>query len=922
MYNAGSLGTNHDNFIAATARQDVDVLAINESWLRAGEEGRAPTLPGYNFRHIPRPQGDRSRGGGVGFYIKRHLNARTWPHPVDPLHKLVEQMWITFVLNGRKLAIGTAYRPPWMDVQLFLDAVSDSISSMRSYDNLVLLGDFNINLLNSGDTKTTQFNNFITCFGLTQLVSQPTHFTDTSQTLIDVVCTDMQANSTAIDHVGSLYGHCLVVCNFNVKREKVKPYHVTYRPFKNICDKVLDVDLRSVRWNLITNLGNVNDMVTAFNQQVINLFNVHAPLKTTVIKAQSYPWITDTVKFMMRLRDSAAADFHKNQSDVKKQYYKDLKSIVNKALYFEKVAYFKHNINNKINEPKTLWKNLKNTVLPRKNNELPIIFNNPDTLNKHFLDLPGTSGVTISQLTYFEFHKFNDSVFHLDTISSNQIIKVIKCIKSNAEGIDGINLNMLILTFPYTIDFITSVINTSILTSTFPDIWKLAVVNPLPKVSNPSMLTDLRPISILPCLSKIMEKVVCTQLTAYLENNNILPDVQSGFRKGRSTMTALLDVSDNILDAQDKGMCTLLVLLDFSRAFDCLNINLLLSKLSYYGFDYKTVKWFESYLHNRSQIVKVCCSDGSSHYSEKVQLTRGVPQGSVIGPLLFILYSADIRSHITHCKYHIYADDIQVYISCKPADIDSAIDKLNQDLTTIASWATENCLLLNPNKTKYLVFGSRQQLSGVSITADVELMNTPVERVYEARNLGLIMDCGLRYEKHIAAAIRSCFYKLKVLYTIRPYLSENLRCQLVESLVLSKLNYVDVVFGPRLLAKTKRLIQRVQNACARFCFNIPLRAHVTPFLNSHNILKMQHRRKLHLACLLFGVMKYKTPPYLFNKLCCIKLRERRNCGIQLLTPRHASAAFRGSFRYAASKVWNNIPPPLRNHKFFVPSAEQ
>jgi hypothetical protein len=139
-----------------------------------------------------------------------------------------------------------------------------------------------------------------------------------------------------------------------------------------------------------------------------------------------------------------------------------------------------------------------------------------------------------------------------------------------------------------------------------------------------------------------------------------------------------------------------------------------------------------------------------------------------------------------------------------------------------------------------------------------------------------------------------------------------LRIQLVESLVLSKLNYVDAVFGPRLLAKSKRLIQRVQNACARFCFNIPSRAHVTPFLNKHNILKMQHRRKLHLACLLFGVIKYEAPKYLFEKLSGSRLRGKRQCGIQLLTPRHASAAFRGSFRYVATKCWNNIPPPIRN----------
>ncbi|KAJ8708229.1 hypothetical protein PYW07_007757 [Mythimna separata] len=193
-------------------------------------------------------------------------------------------------------------------------------------------------------------------------------------------------------------------------------------------------------------------------------------------------------------------------------------------------------------------------------------------------------------------------------------------------------------------------------------------------------------------------------------------------------------------------------------------------------------------------------------------------------------------------------------------------------------------------------------------------MGEQIGRVYEAKNLGLVMDEDLRFEKHVADSVRNCFYRLKVLYKMRPYLSEALREQLVETLVLSRLNYADTVYGPRLLARTDRLIQRVQNACARFCYNIPRRTHVTPYLNKHFTLKMKSRRKLHLACLLFGVVKYQKPDYLFNKLSWLTSRRecgRRQCSQQLSTQSCGTAAFRGSFRYAASKVWNNLPPPIR-----------
>lgn len=917
LYNAGSLGTNHDNFIASVARSNLDFLAVNETWLKIGEEEKAPEVPGYKLRHVPRPKGKRSRGGGVGFFIRRNCNmcVRTYVHPVDPLHRSVEQMWLTLTLGGKKIVIGTAYRPPWMDIDVFFDAISDTISSIPNYDNLILLADMNINFLITDDSRTRRLINFLECFNLTQQVTEPTHFTNTSQTLIDVICTDLSARKVTLEHVGSLFGHCLVMCEFKIKREKLKPCTISYRPKKNINLVNFNNDLKSSNWNEISSYNNVNEMVRSLNAIVVSLFDLHAPVKSVIVKHQSYPWITDVIKLMMKLRDEAAAVYHKTNSETKKEYYKSLKSVVKTAIFIEKSTYFKYNINNNIHDSKHLWKSLKNTILPKNNTELPSFFNDPNLINHHFLHIPGKVDVSISQLTYYEHNKFSDAVFHIEPITLDRMLNIIKKLKSNAEGCDTISLDMLTMTFPDTVESIRDIINTSIATCTFPDIWKLAIVRPLPKHSAPVELKDLRPISILPCMSKIMEKAVCVQLTAFIENNCILPEAQSGFRKGRSTTTALLDVTDTILCDQDQGMGTLLVLLDFSRAFDSLNLNLLLSKLNYYGFDSEALRWFNSYLSHRCQCVKLNLSDGSTLTSDIVPVRRGVPQGSILGPLLFILYSADIAAHIVHCKFHIYADDIQVYISFKPSEVDSAIEQLNEDLGRIAAWSVDNCLLLNPLKTKLLVVGSVHQLATMRPTTKVMLMGEQIERIYEARNLGLLMDSNLRFEKHVANTVRSCFYKLKVLYKIRPYIIENLRVRLVESLILSKLNYVDIVIGPRLLVKTQRLVQRVQNACARFCFNVPSRAHVTPYLNKNLLLKMKHRRKHHLACLLFGIIKHERPSYLFEKLrwsCNQRPRAARQCAPQLLTHRHRSMAFRGSFRYSASKCWNNIPPPIRN----------
>lgn len=216
-----------------------------------------------------------------------------------------------------------------------------------------------------------------------------------------------------------------------------------------------------------------------------------------------------------------------------------------------------------------------------------------------------------------------------------------------------------------------------------------------------------------------------------------------------------------------------------------------------------------------------------------------------------------------------------------------------------------------------MLVGTRDKVGKTnSVNNNIKIIvdGVAVDSTADARNLGLCMDRHLRFEKHISECVRNCMYRLKLLYKIRPYLSEDVRIMLCESLILSRLNYSDVVYGPCLLSRTKKLIQRVQNACGRFCFYVPPRSHITPFLNSSNLMKMSARRKLHLSVLLFGVIHSKTPRYLYDKLVWASAKSRypsRACSYVFVTPGHKSMAFRGSFRFSASRCWNDLPPPTR-----------
>ncbi|CAG4992189.1 unnamed protein product [Colias eurytheme] len=491
-------------------------------------------------------------------------------------------------------------------------------------------------------------------------------------------------------------------------------------------------DLASIPWNDICHMPNVNDMVTVFNSYVMSLFNKHAAKTTISLKNRRSPWLTSNLRHLMSVRNDALDKYRKTKCEKDRVYYKSLKSFVNICLHQEKISFYDSHINAHSKNGKVLWKNLKNQVLPnfKTSAVLPDHLRDPNTINSHFLNIPGTGNVDKSILDYFSNNSYGKGVFKFDLVDENAIAKIIINLKSNAEGYDGIPRDMILLTLPTTLKVITAIINRSLATSTFPSIWKIALVRPLPKTDNPEDFKDLRPISILPFLSKILEKVVYFQVVKYCEKHNIFPELQSGFRRQRGTTTALLNVTDDLLANQDEGYATALVLLDFSRAFDCLNLQLMVAKLSFYGFDNSSLEWFHSYLGGRSQKVIVSNNDGSTSTSSELFVTRGVPQGSILGPLLFIIYAADITNCINFCKYHIYADDLQVYLPVNCKDLSSSLNKISQDLSAVSKWSYNNSLVLNPNKSKYMIVGSRRQVQAIeNSNISLYIENFPIHKL-------------------------------------------------------------------------------------------------------------------------------------------------------------------------------------------------
>lgn len=528
----------------------------------------------------------------------------------------------------------------------------------------------------------------------------------------------------------------------------------------------------------------------------------------------------------------------------------------------------------------------------------------PENVNSYFIDSVPDVEVDDDILSFYKTNIICKNKFYFKPVSIKLVSEIITSIKSNATGLDGINAHMLKLCCPCITPFVTHIINSCIIENVFPACWKNALIFPIPKISNPTECKDLRPISILPTLSKVLEKVMHKQLYEFLITNNLIPYSQSGFRPIHSCTTALLQVTDDLLRAYDGGHDSALILLDFSKAFDTLNHNLLLHILTYLGASHEASLLLSSFLGNRSQCVRI-----SDMFSSFRSVSKGVPQGSVLGPLLFILYTIKFHSLVQNCGIHMYADDMQVYHSFDSANIDKVIVDINTDINLIADFSKKHALIINPKKSFCLLIG--KNIEGAN--PNFKIGNQSLPCVKNVKNLGLHMDGIFRFRQHISTLIQKAYMNLKLIFPHRFYFNKKLKTTLCESLVLSQFSHCVPVFSPCLDYDTMRRIQRVQNSCIRLIHGIRKFDHISHTLSVTRWLNMTNRFYLLTATFYHKIIMQKLPTYLFNK---IKFRtdvhhlNLRHRGL-ITPPLHRTTMYERSFSYNISKIYNSLCPDMK-----------
>ena len=586
-----------------------------------------------------------------------------------------------------------------------------------------------------------------------------------------------------------------------------------------------------------------NNFVTIFE----GLLNVHAPWKSMSVPINSPEWVTHEFVSECKARDHFNIFAKRSKNPLHKLEAKRIRNKVNQIAKNMKRVYFMEQIKQAGTDSKKIWRVIKQLLRTGKRRVNITELNGKvdpteiaDEFNQFFCDIgPNLASKIPESLLNLNFeHQDNCPEFNFEPVSESQVQRIFKKISSaKATGCDGIPVKFLKCNLRVTIPILTFIINLSLTTLKVPQGWKKAEVIPLFKEGNKSDPSNFRPISVLPAASKILEKCVHKQVYSYLSECNILSKAQFGFRKAHSTTTCILNLLDYLYNCMDNGKMVGVVFLDLKKAFDTVNHDIMLLKLSKYGLSINAVEWFSSYLKGRVQTVKI-----NGKISRELPTKCGVPQGSVLGPLLFILYINDLEEYLVDSRIGLYADDTALY--CTGDSIEDIMLTLQDEIGIVGHWLRANRLSLNVKKTKFVIFGTPYRTSRLP-NLKLTIFGEEIEQVEVMKYLGVMLDNNLNFSAHIEHLGKKATQKLGAIAKVRKCINRSTTLMLYKSMVLPHFDYCDVVYMNTSIQNLNRL-QSIQNSACRI---ILLADKETRISDMHRDLKLEMlstRRQIHL----------------------------------------------------------------------------
>ncbi len=827
------------------------------------------------------------------------------------------------------------YNPNGKDGE-FSNRLLNMLSKVSSSDSeMVLLGDLNCDFLPDVYTKEVSDLKFVCdLHQLQQQIRLPTRVTDHSKTLIDLYFTsnpELYVDCGVIQT--SISDHYMIYAIRKGKPVKSVNNVIDYRCYKNFNEESFLNDLFDVPWINVKKCDNVDDALHVWQCMFNDVVNKHIPKKTKRVRSAPSPWLNNIIIKQMSRRDYLHRKAVRSNSVSDWSAYKLCRNKVTGMMRESKKRYFEKSIDDCTGDSGKLWKTL-NTILPKKRSVSPssldidgkVLESDSDIcngFNKHFVDVARKlidENVCASDNSDFDFNVYNceqnvtNSDLCLPHVSCDFVNnEILGMSTGKATGFDDVSVKILKLARPAIVDSLTYIINMSLQTGVFPHEWKIAKVVPLHKGGSLNDANNYRPISILACASKILERAVHNHMYSFLVENNLLNPNQSGFRPHHSTETCLTDMIDNWLCNMNEGKMTGVAFIDLRKAFDTVNHSILLKKLHDLGANAVTLKWFKSYLMDRVQRVSF-----KKSLSDALDVNTGVPQGSILGPLLFIIFINSMSSVIKHGDIFMYADDTTLCVSGD--DVNDIVMKLESDMKSISTWLSENKLFLNTDKTKVMLVGTSAKLRSVNnVQFRVTVDNKVLENVNSYKCLGVIVDNELKWHNQVSDVMRKVFGKLALLRRLKGFLDPSTLNTIYKALVQPHFDYCNIAWYGRFNEDIYKL-NVLHKRCARVILGANLLTSSDLMFRELKWQTLSDRKNYFTALMVFKSLNGQAPPYLQSKFNYVR-------NIHECNTRHATAGllalppvrngcdlecFRYCFSYDGVKVWNCIDSSIRN----------
>jgi Reverse transcriptase (RNA-dependent DNA polymerase) len=884
--NPGSAAAHVDEMRGLFCDTNLHIIGVSETWYKQWHTNQRISIPGYKVVRADRRDG--RRGGGVAVFIRSDLKYKILAK--SPAQCPVDYIFLEVQFQRKAVLVGVVYNPPRIDGGQFYMSTLEDLAPC--YVHNLLLGDFNTDLL-ADDDRARELKNRLEGLALKIVSTEATNFSSNQPTLIDICAvseSDCIPTFTQLSLPEMNTSHDMIYGAYRISTEPdgETAQYKYYRNYNNIDLQMLSNDALQQDWDTIYYMHDPESQVRHFDGIVLRLLNSHAPLKKYIIIDNANPWISIDIERAMIVRNIAYRVWKRRRTVADHERYKYQRKLVNILVRRAKRQYMAKFLDPK-QPSKTLWRNLKE-VGATNSTEGDVLYT-ADQLNNFF------ASTQTPPRQWIPTRATTDS-FSFGNTHDLEVYNAFSHIKSNAVGTDGVPIRFLRILMPVVLPFLTHIFNTILTSASFPETWKKSMIIPLAKVHDPSSLADYRPISILPVVSKALEIIMRQQILNHIETNHLLNPLQSGFRKNHSTTTALLKITNDILCASDKKLATFLVLLDFKKAFDSVDHGLLCNKLAnLYGFSTSAVQLIKSYLEGRSQIVVV---DGVT--SESKRVISGVVQGSVLGPLLFSLFINDIAGEICNASYHLYADDVQIYISCHQSALVPCCHQLNEDLERVYQWSIANSIQINPIKSQAILFNSHTTTS----PPNIKLGRDFIEYYDKVKNLGIIFNNKLKWDDQISKVCSSVCLDLRRMWPMASFTPKETRKKLVTSLIIPKFSYCNEIYGKSWDGLRERLKVSFNN-CARYINGVPRSQHISEYTNQILGMPLDTYFTWRWLCLMHKLIANHQPSYLFDVLQFG--RSSRLAG--LIPPLHRLSAHGFSFFVQGVSLWNGLPLSVR-----------